>query len=154
MKKLKEKERPLTGKWVFKIKQDGRYKARLIIRGCEKEQGINYEKTFSPVISTSALKNMIALTAMKKYKIVSFDIKTAFLYDNLEENVFMHPLEGFDCKGKIFKLKKVLYGLKQASFRWNIRFTNFLKEKNFKALESEQCIFRDADKDLIRDIRR
>jgi len=47
------------------------------------------------------------------------------------------------------KLKKALYGLKLAPLRWNIRFTNFLKEKNFKALESGQCIFRDADKDLI-----
>jgi len=148
LKKLKE-EKPLTGKWVFKVKQDGRYKARLVIRGCEQEQGINYEETFSPVISTSALRSLFAIAAIKNYKIITFDIKTAFLYGNIEEDVYMYPPEGYNCKGKVFKLKKALYGLKQASLSWNIRFTDFLKEKNFISLKSEQCIFKKNNGDLI-----
>lgn len=135
-KKLK-KEKPLSGKWIFKIKQDGKYKARLVIRGCEQEPGISYQETFSPVISTSALRVLFAVGAIKNYVIVIFDIKTAFLYGEVEEDVYMYPPEGYDCKGKVFKLKKALYGLKQASLRWNIRFTNFLKEKDFKPLISE-----------------
>jgi len=148
LKKLKEKK-PLTGKWVFKVKQDGKYKARLVIRGCEQEQGINYEEMFSPVISTSALRSLFAIAAMKNYKIITFDIKTAFLYGNIEEDVYMYPLEGYNCKGKVFKLKKGLCSLKQASLRWNIRFTDFLKEKNFTSLKSEQCIFKKNNEDLI-----
>jgi len=57
---LKE-EKPLTGKWVFKFKQDGRYKARLVIRGCEQKYGIDYEETFSPVVRISFLRMVIAL---------------------------------------------------------------------------------------------
>jgi len=133
MKKLKE-GKPLTGKWVFKIKQDGRYIARLVIRGCEQKQGIDYQETFSPVISTNALRSLFALAAIKKYKLVTFDIKTAFLYGNVEENVYMYP-EGYNFKGKMFKLKKALYRLKQTPLRWNIRFTNFLTEKNFESLK-------------------
>lgn len=148
LKKLKG-EKPLTGKWVFKIKQNGRYKARLVIRGCQQEQGVNYEETFSPVISTSALRSLFALAAIKNYKIMTFDIKTAFLYGNVEESIYMYPPEGYNCKDKVFKLKRALYGLKQAPLRWNIRFTDFLKEKNFKPLKSEQCIFRSINKDLI-----
>jgi len=76
-------------------------------------------------------------------------IKTAFLYGNVEENVYMYPPEGYNLKGKVFKLKKALYGLKQAPLRWNIRFTNYLREKNFESLKSEQCIFKSKDKELI-----
>jgi len=101
------------------------------------KQGIDYQETFSPIISTSALRSLFALAAMKKYKVVTFDIKTAFLYGNVEENLYMYPPEGYNFKGKVFKLKKVLYGLKQTPLRWNIRFTNFLREKNFELLKSE-----------------
>jgi len=109
MKKLKE-EKPLTGKWVFKIKQDGRYKARLVIRECEQKQGIDYQETFNLVISTSALRSLFALAAMKKYKLMTFDIKTAFLYGNVEENVYIYPPEGYNFKGKLYMdLNKYLY---------------------------------------------
>lgn len=79
LKKLKE-EKPLSGKWVFKIKQDGRYKACLVIRDFEQEQDVNYKETFSSVISASALRSLFALTVIKKYNLVTFDIKTAFLW--------------------------------------------------------------------------
>jgi len=86
---------------------------------------------------------------MKNYKIITFDIKTTFLYENIKEDVYIYPPEGYNCKGKVFKLKKTLYGLKQAPLRWNIRFTNFLKEKNFTSLKNEQCIFKKNNEDLI-----
>lgn len=81
------------------------------------------------MINTSALRSLFALATMKKYKFVTFDIKTAFLYGNTEEEIYMHPPEGYNCKDKIFKLKKAWYDLKQAPLRWNIRFTNFEREK-------------------------
>lgn len=61
----------------------------------------------------------------------------------------MYPPEGYNCKNKIFKLNKALYGLKQAPLRWNIRFTDFLREKGFRSLESEQCLFMKGNSKLI-----
>lgn len=60
--------KPLTSKWVFKVKQDGKYKARLVIRGCEQRYGVDFEETYSPVVSTTALQILFALTTIRNYK--------------------------------------------------------------------------------------
>lgn len=78
IKKLKS-YKPLQGKWIFKIKQDGTHKARLVVKGYEQKYGIDYTETFSLVISTSALRSLFAVAVMKNYEIIMFDIKTAFL---------------------------------------------------------------------------
>lgn len=142
-------QKPLRGKWVFKIKQDGTYKARLVVRGFEQKAGIDYDETFSPVMNASAIRSIYAVAALKGYKATTFDIKTAFLYGVLEEELYMYPPEGYNKRGKLFKLKKALYGLKQAPLRWNIRFTTFLKTKGLKQLNSDQCLFKKDDGDII-----
>lgn len=134
---------------MFKVKTDGTYKARLAVKGCEQRYGINYEETYSPVISVSALQSLFAIAAAKRYSIVTFDIKTAFLYGVLDEEVYIYPPDGYKIKDKLCKLKKALYGLKQAPLSWNTRFTNFLKKNNFKPLESEQCLFKRNNSDSI-----
>lgn len=116
----------LTSKWVFKIKDDGRYRARLVVRGCQQTQGLDYEETFSPVISNTSLRLIFAIGANLNYKFKKFDIKTAFLYGDIKETIFMKLPEGFqDSNNKICKLKKTLYGLKQAPFEWNLKFAIF-----------------------------
>lgn len=71
-----------------------------------------------------------------------FDVKTAFLYGNLEENVYMNqPMEFNDGTGRVCKLLKSLYGLKQASRCWNKRFTEFIVKFKFKACKSDPCVF-------------
>jgi len=146
---FKNKQKPLHSKWVFTIKPDGKYKARLVIKGCEQKNEMDYQDTYSPVIGQNALRSILAIAAAKQYKIISFDVKTAFLYGELEEDVYMYPPEGYNYKRKILKLKKALYGLKQAPLRWNIKFTDFLKEKGFIPLKSEQCLFKRIDNDMI-----
>lgn len=132
----------LQGKWIF-IKQNGTYKARLVVRGCEQKYGINYEETFSSVISTSALRSLFTIAAMKNYATITFDIKTAFFYGILDKDIlYMYPPDGYNCTNKVFKLKKALYGLKQAPLKWNM---TFLRTKGFKSLESEQCLLTTAN---------
>ena len=147
--KRAESQKPLKSKWVFKVKTDGTYKARLVVKGCEQKYGVNYEETYSPVISMSALRSLLAIAAAKCYSIVTFDIKTAFLYGVLEEEVYIYPPDGYKMKNKLCKLKKALYGLKQAPLSWNTRFSDFLKQNNFKPLESEQCLFKRENSDSI-----
>jgi len=136
----------LSNRWVFRIKDNGQYKARLCVRGNEqKEDDFDYEEIFSPVTNESSIKIMFALALQYNYKILKFDVKCAFLYGNLEENVFMKIPEGYTkYKNKIFKLLKALYGLKQSPLQWFKRLTDFLAKCGLKQLKSDRCVFRNT----------
>ncbi|KAK9879752.1 hypothetical protein WA026_006815 [Henosepilachna vigintioctopunctata] len=132
----------LTNKWVFKIKDDGTYKARLVVRGCQQQKGLDYTEVFSPVVNISSLRMILAVSVKRSFKLKKFDIKTAFLYGKITEDIYMNIPEGYDKQeGKICKLKKSLYGLKQAPMKWNECFTKCLKENGMKPLSVDQCIF-------------
>lgn len=139
----------LSSRWIFKIKEDGQHKARLVVRGCEQIHLIDYEDTFSPVISDSVIRLLFAICGNLNYKMKKFDIKTAFLYGNINEDIYMKIPEGFDDEGKICKLKKSLYGLKQAPLQWNIKFTEFLKQKGLVQLKTERCVFKTEDSSMF-----
>lgn len=129
----------LNNRWVFTVKGNGKYKARLVVKGCEQRHGIDYIETFSPVISTSSLRILLALAADKDYMIMTLDIQTAFLYSDLDEEIYMYPPEGFEYNNdnKLCKLNKALYGLKQAPIKWNQKFSNFLKRKGLEPIQTE-----------------
>ena len=102
----------LTSKWVFKIKDDGRHKARLVVRGCQQKEGeIDFKDTFSPVVDMNSLRVLFAIAARKNMNMQTFDVKTAFLYGDLEEENYMEIPERYKNTGKICLLKKALYGL-------------------------------------------
>lgn len=133
----------LSNKWVFTKKENGKFKARLVVRGYEQVEGIDYEETYSPVVSNTSLRIMFALATKKDLKLMQFDVKTAFLYGKLddEEEIYMSVPEGFENQNKILKLQKTLYGLKQAPFKWNELFTNCLGKYGLKQTHSDRCIF-------------
>lgn len=71
-----------------------------------------------------------------------FDIKTAFLYGDIKEDIFMKQSEGFDDgSGKVCKLLKSLYGLKQAPRQWNIKFDAFLQRFDLSTSQYDTCIY-------------
>ncbi|PNF42902.1 hypothetical protein B7P43_G12889 [Cryptotermes secundus] len=137
----------LTSKWFFKIKDDGRHKARLVVRGCQQKEGeIDFKDTFSRVVDMHSLRVLFAIAARKNMNMQTFDVKTAFLYGDLEEENYMEIPEGYKNTGKVCLLKKALYGLRQAPSKWNKKLTTFLKEEGLNQLKSDQCIFKnDAD---------
>jgi hypothetical protein len=101
------------------------YKARLVVKGFRQVQGIDYDKTFSPVVMFKSIRNILAIAAYFDYEIWQMDVKTDFLNGNLDEDVYMIQPKGFVDPinaRKICKLQKYIYGLKQASRSWNIRF--------------------------------
>lgn len=140
-------QRVIDNRWVYKVKQnpDGsidRYKARLVVRGFTQEYGIDYHETFSPVVKFTSIRAILALAAAKRMKLKQFDVKTAFLNGDLEENVYMSQPIGYDDGSeRVCKLLKSLYGLKQASRCWNKRFTSFVNRFGFKASEFDPCVF-------------
>nr|GEV79639.1 retrotransposon protein, putative, Ty1-copia subclass [Tanacetum cinerariifolium] len=122
-------------KWLFKKKtdMDGNvhiYKARLVAKGFTQTPGIDYEETFSPVADIRAIRILIAIAAYYDYEIWQIDVKTAFLNGYLKEEVYMEQPEGFvDPKypNCVCKLKRSIYGLKEASRQWNKRFDDEIK---------------------------
>lgn len=136
-------------KWIFTIKtnSDGntRYKARLVAKDFSQKEGIDYFETYAPVVRYESIRILLAVAAEKNYGIAQFDVKTAFLYGELNEEIFIEQLHGFVNKNQpkaVCKLIKSLYDLKQASRCWNEKFLNFLKVFDFQATESDICVFK------------
>ena len=87
---------------------------------------------------------MLAIAAHYDYEIWQMDVKTAFLNGNLIEDVYMTQPDGFTSKepNKVCKLQRSIYGLKQASRSWNIRFDETIKEFDFIKNEDEPCVYK------------
>lgn len=151
---LPKGRKSVTGKWVFAIKRnpDGsnRYKARYVARGFTQRFGLDYNETFSPVVRMESIRFLLIIANNLNLYMTQIDIKTAFLYGNLKEDVYMVQPEGFVVGNKVCKLIKSIYGLKQASHEWNNVFTDFLKLFNLVALKSDTCIFVNKNIDLTK----
>lgn len=107
----------LSSKWVFKVKENGVYKARLVVRGFQQESGVDYQETYSPVVNMTSLRVLLAVTAAKNFVVKTFDVKTAFLNGQLDEDVFMHIPEGFEKKnGMICKLTEFVWSQASATY--------------------------------------
>ena len=110
-------------KWVFEKKtyMDGNVhtlKVRLVAKGFKQTHGIDYDENFSSVAILKSIRILLAIAAYYDYEIWQMDVKTAFLNGNLLEDVYMTQPEGFvnpKNSGKICKLQRSIYGLKQAS---------------------------------------
>jgi len=110
---------------------DDVYKARLVAKGFSQVHGLHYDETFAPVAMLRSIRILLAIAAFHDYEVWQMDVKTAFLNGYLEEDVYMMQPEGFvDPKNpnKVCKLKRSIYGLKQASRSWNHRFNHVIKE--------------------------
>lgn len=144
---LPSDRRAIKNKWIYKIKTkpDGtidRYKARLVVKGCSQKANIDYTETFSPVARFESIRILISAACANDYEIYQFDIKTAFLYGDLEEDVYMEQPEGFnDGSGRVCKLRKSLYGLKQAPRQWNTQFDKFLHKFGLIKSQNDPCIY-------------
>ena len=113
-------------KWVYTVKQnpDGkieRYKARLVAKGYSQTYGIDYDETFAPVAKMSTVRTLISCATNFDWPLYQLDVKNAFLHGDLHEEVYMEIPSGFtttQTKGKVLRLKKSLYGLKQSPRAW------------------------------------
>ena len=132
-------------RWVFLIKRksDGsvdRYKARLVAKGYSQRPGIDYNESFAPTFRPATLRIIMAMAAIQDLELRSIDISSAFINGDLEEEIYMKQPEGFiiDSPHKVCRLKKSLYGLKQAARQWNIKLHTVLTEMGFKRIESDR----------------
>nr|GEV21452.1 retrovirus-related Pol polyprotein from transposon TNT 1-94 [Tanacetum cinerariifolium] len=117
---------PLMLKWLFKNKHDEeqtviRNNSRLVVRGYRKEEGIDFEESFTPVARLEAIRIFLAYAAHKSFYVFQKDVKTEFLHGSLKEDVYVCQPKGFidaDHPSHVYKLKKAPYGLNQAPRAW------------------------------------
>jgi Reverse transcriptase (RNA-dependent DNA polymerase). len=137
----------LPGKWVYDLKLDADgyiegYRARWVVCGNYQQDGIDFEKCYSPVVSEAAVKIFLTLVAVKDLYWLQCDIITAYLNAALEgQQVFMQQPVGFSTgDSQVCRLQQALYGLRQSAYLWNQTFTKELKDMGFKPLQEDPCI--------------
>nr|GFA85300.1 putative ribonuclease H-like domain-containing protein [Tanacetum cinerariifolium] len=114
--------RPIGTKWVLKNKKDGRgivirNKARLVAQRHTHEEGIDYDEVFAPVTRIDTIRLFLAYASFMGFTIYQMDVKSAFLYGTINEDVYVIQPSGFqDPKflARVYKLEKAMYGLHQA----------------------------------------
>lgn len=149
LKQLTLDRSPIKSRWVFKIKPGirgapPRYKARLVAKGFLQHFGLDYGKTFAPVAKQDTLRVVLSVVAAYDLEMHQLDVKTAFLYGELNEEIYLEQTEGFEAVGQeelVCHLRKCLYWLKQASRVWNRHFDAFLKMFGLTPSQSDAFLY-------------
>nr|GFA43284.1 retrovirus-related Pol polyprotein from transposon TNT 1-94 [Tanacetum cinerariifolium] len=108
------------------------------------DEGVYFEESFAPVTRLEAIRFFIAYVAHKSFTVYQMDVKTAFLYSPLKEEVYVNQPDGFVDPyhpDKVYRLKKALYGLKQAPRAWYDELSNFLVTKGFSKGSIDLTLF-------------
>jgi hypothetical protein len=142
--------KPIQNRWVYKIKRDShggiKFKARLVAKGFSQRPGIDYNETYSPVVKHDSIRTILSLSAVLDLELLQLDVKTAFLNGEITEELYMDQPSGFkEDNQKVCLLKKSLYGLKQASRAWNLKFNHFLVEYGFTRSGADSCVYFQKD---------
>ncbi|RVW14202.1 Retrovirus-related Pol polyprotein from transposon TNT 1-94 [Vitis vinifera] len=119
-------------------------RARLVVKGFSQKKGIEFEDIFSPMVKMSSIRVVLGLDTSMNLEIKQLNVKTVFLHGDLDEEIYMEQPEGFTIKGKehlVCRLKKNLYGLKQALRQWYKKFDSFMVEHGYDKTTSNHCMF-------------
>jgi hypothetical protein len=142
-------KRAVSSKWVFTIKylsngEIERHKARLVACGFTQTYGRDYTETFAPVAKLHTVRVVLSLATNLSWDLWQMDVKNAFLQGELEEEVYMTPPPGLEdsiAPGKVLRLRKAIYGLKQSPRAWYHNLSTTLKGKGFKKSEADHTLF-------------
>nr|GEZ04364.1 hypothetical protein [Tanacetum cinerariifolium] len=146
---LPKGKRAIGSKWVLRNKKDERgiiirNKDRLVTQGHTQEEGIDYEEVFTPVARIEAIRLFLAYASFIGFMVYHMDVKNAFLYGTIEEDVYVCQPPGVedpDYPDKVYKVVKALYGLHQAPRAWYETLTNYLLAHGFHRGKIDQNLF-------------
>ncbi len=147
LERLPPNRKAIACRWVFKKKINAdnsiRYKARLVIKGYEQRESIDYDETFAPVAMFKTLRILLALAAQEDWEIHQMDVKSAFLHPRINEEVYMAQPEGFQQGDLVCRLHKALYGLKQAPRAWHTDINGFLQSIGLRNSTADPNLYMD-----------
>jgi hypothetical protein len=141
----------LRGTWAFRRKLNSRgkevkKKARWCARGDMQQQGLDYEETFSSVVKSMAYKLLFNRAAVEDLEIEQMDVDVAFLNSDIQEDVYIEQPEGFeDGTGRVCKLNKTLYGLRQSPRAWYLTIRAFFLGLGFSVAAADASVFYNED---------
>ncbi|GJS46979.1 ribonuclease H-like domain-containing protein [Tanacetum coccineum] len=146
---LPKGHRAIGTKWVYRNKKDERgivirNKARLVAQGHTQEEGIDYDEVFAPVARIEAIRIFLAYASYMGFMVYQMDVKSAFLYGQIEEEVYVCQPPGFedpDHPDKVYKVVKALYGLHQAPRAWYDTLATYLLSNGFQRGQIDQTLF-------------
>ena len=141
-----KKAQVLTCRWVFATKTDTegnvvRYKARIVARGFA-QAGSSYDDTFAPVADATNFRTVLALTSAMRMKVRSYDVANAFTTADLDRVIYMEAPYALEVPaGFVLKLKKSLYGLRQAANLFHMKVRELLISNGFKPTHADPCVY-------------
>lgn len=141
--------KPVGSRWVYNLKRDHEnkiiYKARLVAQGFLQRRGETYDEVFSPVVNFSVIRLFFTVFVNHlKWDHCQLDVKAAYLYADLDTNIFMKQPQGFEDAKKpeyVCKLNKALYGLHQSGRQWFKEIHSKLETIGFESLNWVNCVY-------------
>ncbi|GJY97217.1 putative ribonuclease H-like domain-containing protein [Tanacetum coccineum] len=142
-------KRAIGTKWIYRNKKDERgivvrNKARLVAQGYTQEEGIDYDEVFAPVARIEAIRLFLAYASFKDFVVYQMDVKSAFLYGKIEEEVYVCQPLGFEdpeFPDRVYKVEKALYGLHQAPRAWYETLSTYLLDNRFQRGQIDKTLF-------------
>ncbi|GJT23857.1 putative ribonuclease H-like domain-containing protein [Tanacetum coccineum] len=152
-----ESKKAIGTKWVYRNRKDERgvvvrNKARLVAQGYRQEEGIDYDEVFAPMARIEAIRIFLAFASYMGFIVYQMDVKSAFLYGTIDEEVYVSQPPGFvDPKhpNKVYKVMKALYGLHQAPRAWYATLSTFLEQSGYGRGTIDKTLFIKKDKKNI-----
>nr|GEU72129.1 putative ribonuclease H-like domain-containing protein [Tanacetum cinerariifolium] len=146
---LPHRKRTIGTKWVYNNRRDQRgvvvrNKARLVAQGHRQEEGIDYDEVFALVARIKAIMLFSAYAFFMDFTVYQMDVKSAFLYGTIKEEVYVSQPPGFvdpEFPDRVYKVEKALYGLHQALRAWYETLSNYLLENGFKKGTIDKTLF-------------
>ncbi|GKA23853.1 putative ribonuclease H-like domain-containing protein [Tanacetum coccineum] len=150
-------KRAIGTKWVYRNKKDDREimvrnKARMVAQGYTQEEGIDYDEVFALVARIEVIMLFFAYASFMNFIVYQMDVKSAFLYGIIEEEVYVCQPPGFEdpeFSNKVYKVEKALYGLHQAPRAWYETLSTYLLENGFKRGTIDKTLFIKKDKEIL-----
>eukprot|EP01082_Thalassiosira_pseudonana_P004207 g3736.t1 g3736 contig13:32484-34808(-) len=135
--------RCVKSKWVFKLKRNGVFRARIVACGYSQIPGVDFEESYSPVMNDITLRILLVIWIVMTLKAIIADVETAFLYGKLLEVIFMECPPGMmgTTKDDVLRLLMCIYGLVQAAARYYAYMAKTLRSMGFKGGDVDPCLF-------------